>query len=758
MAGDAKRQVWLTSALTESDVPQALTLCFSLKQVMTCKHIGVITSKKLPFELIETLHQGFDYLFYLEERRNTAKLRKQDFVKLFPLTLKPFEMCVFLSPTLLVIKNCDQIFDEFHKLRISGSLLMGTTGLDVIGIRPSWKVYENLMECLVEITELDMENYIRTWAENNKETFKRLPNTYNYLLTSQNLPQTGENEVMIVNTRDARLDMNTEELGLFTKLLLKHWNTIYLENVQPLLTSIAKRPLSTPNNRISQSVFSKEPIAIVGMSFVFVLPVAGVLLLMRVVVDTSVQWYYKDRIKLLHPVDALNSVEVEGPPWKFTFCCLVATENALPILNKLKRKVGAHVDSNGPYKKLRYRLSSRLGYPCWEDTAADGMFKIENHVKLFPGVEEESKIFSEKEIMSMFRETVTTKRNLDAQLPDWGIFLVPKVRFRCNNPSSQNPVYAAIFIQINHGYMDGTSGADFVKTCVFDEDEQVTTTLGVMRELRQSTASWQQRLARFTRALFYGLFKMTQLVFKNEQSIFHVTSPGSEMTFVGCCKSTIQRTAMNRVTKRLNCESRSIITYAFLKTMMEIAKRKGLSTPEVINLGYTHAFPPDLNSESHNRFSMLIRNLPTRGSEQLAEIDKLIQMNEESECVVDCVFMSFYLMGLLPSSIFCYLRNKLTLFKCAISFIPAPEGVYRIDRNCIDHFFVCPPALASTYYACTSIDYGGKFDLTFHIRKTPLVENQSELQDFIAEFEECFSVLVREAEVCERHNHSHIEG
>ncbi|CAL8084881.1 unnamed protein product [Orchesella dallaii] len=150
MTDNPNSQVWLTSALTESDVPKALTLCFSLKRVLTGRKVGVITSRQLPNRLIESLRQGFEYMFFLEDGRNSAGLKEQDFIKLFPLTLKPFEMCVFLSPTMLAVQNCDKIFDECCSQRFSGYLLTEATGMEVFVIKPSVKVFENLMNGLVE--------------------------------------------------------------------------------------------------------------------------------------------------------------------------------------------------------------------------------------------------------------------------------------------------------------------------------------------------------------------------------------------------------------------------------------------------------------------------------------------------------------------------------------------------------------------------------------------------------------------------------
>ncbi|CAL8143509.1 unnamed protein product [Orchesella dallaii] len=159
MAGGPKSEVWVTFALTKADVAQALTLCFSLKRVLTFRKIVVIVSKKLSTPLIMSLHQSFDYLFYLEEGRNMVELKEIDFVKLFPLTLKAFEMCVFLSPNMLAVGNSDKIFDECRNLSFSGYLLPEASGLDIFVMRPSLKVFENLTKGLLETSEMGMLKY-----------------------------------------------------------------------------------------------------------------------------------------------------------------------------------------------------------------------------------------------------------------------------------------------------------------------------------------------------------------------------------------------------------------------------------------------------------------------------------------------------------------------------------------------------------------------------------------------------------------------
>ncbi|CAL8084889.1 unnamed protein product [Orchesella dallaii] len=231
MEGEPKSPVWLTSALTESEVPHALTLRNSLKRVLTCQKIGLVVSKKLSIELINYLNQHFDYLYSLEDEHNMAGLKEQDLLKLFPLTLKAFEMCVFMSPTMMALKNYDKIFDGCRNLRFSGYLLTEMTGMDVFVVQPSHKVFETLMKGLAEISE-DVETYIRRWTEMNS----CMPNSDTSNLPAQSFLQIGgENNVLLINSLDFRLDINSNASGISTESIIQQWKGLYKESVQPLL-------------------------------------------------------------------------------------------------------------------------------------------------------------------------------------------------------------------------------------------------------------------------------------------------------------------------------------------------------------------------------------------------------------------------------------------------------------------------------------------------------------------------------------------
>ncbi|CAL8084834.1 unnamed protein product [Orchesella dallaii] len=187
---DYTNQLWLTSALSDDDVPGALTLCFSLRKVLTSRKVAVIYSRKVTRALREALNFGFDYVFCLEDDRNTAGLKDEEFVKLFALTLKSFEKCAMLSPNMLVLKNCDELLDDVveevkEKERIQQQLVWTKNGdTSIFLLRPSIPIFMCLMEALRHRNGTGVDHFLKTWIVNQMENVKFLDDKYNRALSS----------------------------------------------------------------------------------------------------------------------------------------------------------------------------------------------------------------------------------------------------------------------------------------------------------------------------------------------------------------------------------------------------------------------------------------------------------------------------------------------------------------------------------------------------------------------------------------------
>ncbi|CAL8084861.1 unnamed protein product [Orchesella dallaii] len=179
--GSVQSQVWLTYVLNDLDVPKVLTLCFSMKKVFTSRKLAVLVSRNVSPSLREVLHHVFDFLFYMEEERNTAGLKDEEFVRLSAFTLKCFRKVVFLDPTIVAIKNSDDIFDNYE---VTSGLLPavvgqdGNDGLSIFVARPCLQVFRTLMDSL-KARNGTVESYLRIWAKNQlAETTKSLGKKY----------------------------------------------------------------------------------------------------------------------------------------------------------------------------------------------------------------------------------------------------------------------------------------------------------------------------------------------------------------------------------------------------------------------------------------------------------------------------------------------------------------------------------------------------------------------------------------------------
>ncbi|CAL8143541.1 unnamed protein product [Orchesella dallaii] len=169
-AGNVHSQVWLTYAITDSDVPKALTLCFSMRRVYTSRKLAVLVSRNVSPSMREVLRSTFDFFFYLEEELNTAGLKEEEFVKLSAFTLKCFGKLVFLEPSFLAVKNLDDIFDNNE---VASGLLLMEVGQDedelsIFMTRPCLHVFRILMDSLKTKNGKGMEVHLRTWARNQQ--------------------------------------------------------------------------------------------------------------------------------------------------------------------------------------------------------------------------------------------------------------------------------------------------------------------------------------------------------------------------------------------------------------------------------------------------------------------------------------------------------------------------------------------------------------------------------------------------------------
>ncbi|CAL8085038.1 unnamed protein product [Orchesella dallaii] len=245
-------QIWLTTALIEADVPDALTLCFSLRKVMTSGKLAVLVSPKVSKVMREALHYGFDFVFLLEEDRNTAGLENEDFAKLFALTLKSFDKILVVFPNMLAVRNCDELFDKGKNEKCSLTFVTNENNGDsssILLVSPSLSIFNRLMEALAERNGCELETFLKKWQEDKAQTsiIKFLHGPHD----SQNgffLEQ--EKNISIVNLKAVR-ELTEDKHGF-----------------------LGKPSLPPPNDLESQ--VTNDAIAIVGSTFIHFISGTGV--------------------------------------------------------------------------------------------------------------------------------------------------------------------------------------------------------------------------------------------------------------------------------------------------------------------------------------------------------------------------------------------------------------------------------------------------------------------------------------------------
>ncbi|CAL8129363.1 unnamed protein product [Orchesella dallaii] len=234
-------QVWITSALSDKDVSNTLCLLISLRKTYTSRKLIVVVSEKVSTFNLKVLLHASDHLLFANEIWNTAGLKLDDFVKLFVLTLKSFQTCVYLSPTNLAIKNCDDIFDQ--PCLPPGFIGVSDDELSSLLVRPSPEVFDDLMKAL-SYNDRSVASFVSDWIKNRFRSPSNLAEGKYFarLMTKADLNSCKEINASIYNIVDVPIGTDLEDLDFLSNLIVTTRNQIYNHDVQPLLASL------TPNH------------------------------------------------------------------------------------------------------------------------------------------------------------------------------------------------------------------------------------------------------------------------------------------------------------------------------------------------------------------------------------------------------------------------------------------------------------------------------------------------------------------------------
>ncbi|ODM88288.1 hypothetical protein Ocin01_18394 [Orchesella cincta] len=465
---------------------------------------------------------------------------------------------------------------------------------------------------------------------------------------------------------------------------------------------------------------------------------------LRQIVDAFLICRYNGRFKLLHPMDANCSLNLSCSP-QFASCMYVRLNKADFSLEKLRQKINDNPEfQSGPYKKLQYRLCSKFGFPFWEDMSMSGRFNIKEHIKLFPGIGD--KPIADFELMSLLNKCTNSKdSSTNHQQPDWDILILPQVRMKW---SSQNDTGVALIIRMNHSYMDGNSAQSFLRACVIDPEESDRIPIDYMNEKGNAPHSFSRKLIHNGRILLYGPMHIARTIFCNKDSIHLYPenfSPSKRAIMLAVSNFRMANVSMNKIRVAYGIKSRTVITSAFLSALRITAERKGFKTPNYLNVGITHARGPYSEQKLENRFSLLVQCLPLSelSLSSLTESERLIEINADNEHEVDAMFWLLSLIGLLPRKLFQIFRPHAV--KTCLTGTPSMEKLCKIQNGLLEATIPIPPMVDGFDYICAYHNYGGMFTVSFVISTTEVIENSTELADFVAEFDSYLQNLQKRA-------------
>lgn len=195
--------------------------------------------------------------------------------------------------------------------------------------------------------------------------------------------------------------------------------------------------------------------------------------------------------------------------------CLVLLFCANPIDIVQHRKlfmsrVINHTTKHGrkPYSKLRKILTSRYGYHCHKQ---DGNFDIQNHVKIWSGVETNSdQIVSEAQLMNDILPILF--KDMDDSKPQWEEVIIPRFQRLCSKDNPEVPPPCSVrILRYHHGFMDGASNLLLWTACM-TEDQGASFPYPVNPLVNSSKVSACKRFLYDLSCVIRGAFTMVKSI------------------------------------------------------------------------------------------------------------------------------------------------------------------------------------------------------------------------------------------------------
>ncbi|CAL8127805.1 unnamed protein product [Orchesella dallaii] len=465
----------------------------------------------------------------------------------------------------------------------------------------------------------------------------------------------------------------------------------------------------------------------------------GLVFLARQFVHLILRYTTQGRFQLMDPTDAACCVDYERFPANYILCFHVRTNINEESLQKLRDKVSKRIVTS-PYKKLQFRLCTKFGFLCWEDLSSSSEFNITDHIKLCPEVSTWEKTISQNDLMSLAKTVMNSSLQSKGK-PDWEILVVPRLAMKGSLDYPRPEILSTLIIRLNHGYMDANCAIKFVQDCIFD-GERTTSSITTLN-MPTDSESFLSRMTLFIRVFLYGPMHMTSFLQSiSKRSIVNETCSGP--TFIGRSKLNMSYATLNKIRMAFECETKSIVTHALLTAISRSAETSGFSMPKQLNISFAHAMPPYNEELLENKFSVVLRTVPTFGPNQLAEIDKKIRVTKRDTHEVIVIFWLGKVVGCLPLKLFRLLRKDVAC-PCTLTMVAASEHRFKFQGGIVESGFGVPPLVDGSQYMSSIGIYGGTLRVTFHIACTPLVKHQHDFQNLITEFDNCLINLQEQA-------------
>ncbi|CAL8148661.1 unnamed protein product [Orchesella dallaii] len=174
----SKSEAWATCALNDEQVAKALVLANSLKRSSTNRSIVVLVSPSVSSHLRNALGEAFHHKFILEEDRNEAGLKPDEFVKLFALTLHGFDKILFLWPSMIVLRNSDELF-EIPNGDKQSFVCMENMDTSILLLKPSLDVFRVLTAILRSRNGSGVDKILKNWTGNQTQMPVYIKKKYN---------------------------------------------------------------------------------------------------------------------------------------------------------------------------------------------------------------------------------------------------------------------------------------------------------------------------------------------------------------------------------------------------------------------------------------------------------------------------------------------------------------------------------------------------------------------------------------------------